>query len=344
MENLDLLIEGDDLFYAVEDQDFAAVKKAYEGLYGSDDSKFAGTKMSGLLLVTAIFRRKHDAAFFFLEKGAAVNVQNEDGFTPVNALAYMHTTGKAEDTDYELMKLLLDKGADLNIPTNNRIYPLLKVTGRDKEMFSLMLDYNPDIYRCRQVCIEMYHDYYPILEEKGLIEKDESKMDLYGLAMDGSIDTFKQRFDGKLLRTPNKHKDTLIECAIYGRNWEVVKFLLEQGIDINEPVWISERTVLAAVIKLKLISPNENTPKDARCYSPETMEFIKYLLDHGADVNAGEYSPLFTAALSIYYTNDQVDVFNMLLDYNPKIDEDFIDSIEYFTKALEILKERGFIK
>ena len=180
-----------------------------------------------------------------------------------------------------------------------------------------------------------------------MIEKDESKMDLYALAEDGTAKTFIERFDKSLLREKNEYGDTLIECAIYGKNWEVVKFLLSQGIGINEKVWKREDTVLYGVIEIINIIVNPETPKEEKTISDESMAFIKYLLENGADINAGApYSPLGTAVPNTNYTNDQIELFKMLLDYNPKIDDDFMENLKIYgcEKAYEVLRERGLIE
>ena len=338
-------MNGLDLIWSAMNDDFETFRKFFEECFGEGSEGFSGTKLSGQMLISAIFNRMHETAFFLVNKGANLNCQNEKGETPVNALAYMHFSGRHE-TDYELMKLMLDKGADLNIRNDDNELPIMRMIDIDKDLFSLMLDYQPELYECRHFCIRLYPDYYQIIKDKGLIEKDESKMDLYGLAENGSLETFKQRFDKSLLREKNEYDDTLMECAIYGRNWEVAKYLLEQGIDINEEVWWCGETLLHAVLESKkkfTEKPSENETS----YSQETLDFIKYLLENGADVNAGKHSSLgFSIPNDKKYTNDQIEVFNLLLDYNPIITNEMTEDIEFWhlNIGLDILKKRGFIK
>lgn len=332
-----------DLIYSAMSDRFKDFKKNFEEFYGENESKFVGSKSSGRMLISAILNRMHETAFFLVNKGANLNCQNEYGETPVNALAYMHSHGRHE-TDYELMKLMLDKGGNINICNNDNELPIMRMIDTDKELFSLMLDYNPELYRCRHFCITDYPDYYQIIKDKGLIEKDENKMDLYGLAENGSLETFKQRFDKSLLREKNKYDDTLMECAIYGRNWEVAKFLLEQGIDINEEVWFRESLLYAVIETRKKFS--EKPAENETAYNKETLDFIKYLLENGADVNAGKYSSLMISIPNKNYAKDQIEVFNLLLDYNPIINEKIIKRMNFldFSKGFDIFKQRGFIK
>lgn len=298
------------------------------------------------MLISAILNKKQETAFYLVNKGTALNVQNEYGDTPVNALAYMYCHGNKNERNYELMKLMLDNGADLNIKNLNGMRPMDWILGEDIELFSLMLDYHPEIYECKHDCITSYYDYYQLMIEKGVIEKDESKMDLYALAEDGTAKTFMERFDKSLLREKNEYGDTLIECAIYGKNWEVVKFLLSQGIDINENIWKKESSVLYGAIEIIMSAINSKTPKEERTISDESMAFIKYLLDSGADINAGDpYSALKTAIPRKNHTNDQIELFKMLLDYNPKLDEKFMKILERtnLDELSTFIRERGLV-
>ena len=209
-------------------------------------------------------------------------------------------------------------------------------------MFSLMLDYHPEIYACKHKAITSYYDYYQLMIDKGAIEKDESKMDLYALAEDGTVKTFIERFDKSLLREKNEYGDTLIECAIYGKNWEVVKFLLSQGIDINEKVWKRNYTILFGTIGITMIIIRPETPKEQRTISDETMAFIKYLLDNGADIN----EVLRIALPRKNHTNDQIELFKMLLDYKPEIDEEYMKTLERrnLDELSAIIRGRGLIE
>ena len=340
-------MNGLDLIWSAMNDDFETFRKFFEECFGEGSEGFSGTKLSGQMLISAILNKKQETAFYLVNKGAALNVQNEYGDTPVNALVHGHCYGNKCNRDYELLKLMLDKGADLNIRNFNGRRPIMMTVGKDKDMFSLMLDYHPEIYACKHKCVTRYHDYYQLMLEKGVIEKDESKMDLYALAEDGTAKTFMERFDKKLLREKNEYGDTLIECAIYGKNWEVVKFLLSQGIDVNEKIWKREDTVLYGVIEIINIIVKPETPKEQRTISDETMAFVKYLLDNGADINAA--NPLSSLELAIpkkNHTNDQMELFKMLLDYNPKIDEKFMKTLERrkTDELCELLRSRGLIE
>lgn len=340
-------MNGLDLVWSAMNDDFETFRKFFEECFGEGSEGFAGTKLSGQMLISAILNKKQETAFYLVNKGAALNVQNEYGETPVNALADMHCYGNKCDRDYELMKLMLDNGADLNIRNYDNMLPIIRVHGKDWKMFSLMLDYHPEIYECKHDCITSYYDYYQLMIEKGVIEKDESKMDLYALAEDGTAKTFMERFDKSLLREKNEYGDTLIECAIYGKNWEVVKFLLSQGIDVNENVWKKENSVLYGAIEIIMRAINSKTPKEERTISDESMAFIKYLLENGADINKGGFnSSLNLVIFKINDWNDQLELLNMLLDYNPKIDEDFMETLDDFgtEKVYELLRSRGLIE
>ena len=108
------------LMYAARDGKFAAVRALVEA--GADLDAASADKSTALLL--AAINGQFDIATYLVENGADVNIASLDGATPLFAVVniqwarltfHPQPTTKFEKTHYlDLMKLMLDKGADPN--------------------------------------------------------------------------------------------------------------------------------------------------------------------------------------------------------------------------------------
>ena len=76
-----------------------------------EEKKFEESGLSKWGLMHAIWNCDHELAKQLVEAGVELNFQGENGYTPVFALAYMHQRNE-QPTDYELMKMMLDRGED----------------------------------------------------------------------------------------------------------------------------------------------------------------------------------------------------------------------------------------
>ena len=95
-------------------------------------------------------------------------------------------------------------------------------------------------------------------------------MDAYDLAELGTLELFIKKFDRKLLNKRNKYGFSLLHEALYGHKWDIVEFLINEGIDVN------------------LKDSNGNTALHYLCDTNDITQAIttaKLLLAHGADIN-----------------------------------------------------------
>lgn len=92
------------------------------------------------------------------------------------------------------------------------------------------------------------------------------KADIFTLAKFGDLESFKEKFEIKLINSKSKQGSGLLHYAISGKQFDIALFLIENGIDVN-------MTNLDGQTALHLLGANQD------------LEVIKALIQKGIDVN-----------------------------------------------------------
>ena len=316
-----------------------------------EEKKFEESGLSKWGLMHAIWNCDHELAKQLVEAGVELNFQGENGCTPVFALAYMHQR-KKQPTDYELMKMMLDRGANPDTPNYDGDYPLQDLAAGKyfDDIFKLILEYKPNVYQnfghasCRLLC-EKHTEIYQLLKDKGLIETDVAKMDMYQLAEEGTLEEFKRRYTGDMLDKRDSHGNKLIAHALHGKKWETVYFLLQQSDKVDQEInSLGIDYAISHVISSKIPSKIKERTKETRRYTDTQKEIIRYYVEHGADLNASSALLSVTPTNTNVITDDEMELINYLIDHGAILDNKDKQIIKKYNSILyEYYKEKGLI-
>ncbi|XP_069670189.1 uncharacterized protein [Periplaneta americana] len=228
-----------------------------------------------------------------------LETKDSDYKTPLHWAAY-----KGE---LEMVSLLVEKGADVNIYDSWKLTPLYyTITGCHVNVVQFLIENDADVNACNN------NGDSPI---SAAVE--QGNLYVVKLLMDKGVD----------VNACNKNGESPIRVAAERDNLVVVKLLLDKGADVNACNKNGESPILAAVkrdnvdvVKLVLdkgadvnaCNKNGESPILAAAAKRDNVDVVQLLLDKGADVNAcnknGE-SPILAAAKL-----DNVDVVKLLLD------------------------------
>ena len=227
-----------------------------------------------------------------------VNSKDEQGKT---ALHYACQKGQ-----FENVKSLINRGADINIQTISKKTPLHLATKRgSQEIVNFLLSKGASVNAKTKFGTTPLH----MAAENGYYEIAEILID-YGAEIDCKI--IKQNFTPLLLAVKNKNKDiaekllqkgansnhqigyvTSLTQAIANQDVEMVKMLVENSVDIN--LNLIDRKILkdkTLLVKHKSLWEFQNdeifgggTPLFAAIRA-QNLDIIKFLVEKGADVNA----------------------------------------------------------
>ena len=276
--------------------------------YGASlDTAFGQTKYT--LLQVAIKNKKLELARLLLQNKASVDQKDELGNT---ALWYAYESG-----DEEMVKLLIEYGANLNAVFNGRHTPLqAALIGKKFEMACVFLQnkasvdqkdkwghtalwyaYSKRDVEMLQLLIEYGASLHAVFSERGLPP-------LQAAVIDKKLEMARVFLQNKAsINEKNKSGNTALWYAYYNDDAEMVKLLIEYGANLD------------AAFSKNGLTPLQTAVKDKK------LEMARLFLQNKVSVdqkNKYHYTALWYA-----YKNEDEEMVRLLIEYGANVDNNF---------------------
>lgn len=278
-DELDFENEGDRLATAIDSGSVASVRRLLDEGMSPNTLVYDSPP-----LLWAIWDERFYVVKLLLERGADVNLPDEEGYTSLMAACSM--------SNPRIAKLLLDNGADINAVELTYGMNALQSAceAGDEKIVDLLLKHGANLNHVDKYggnCLEeaAFYGYGSIVEKlrgKGLT----SDWPLHVACGLGDVERVKKLLaEGAKVDEPNNGwKNTPLHFAAGGGHVDVAKVLVEQGAKLDAT------NVLGA------------QPLHV-CAGADTLEFAKWLVAEGVDMNVPDYdgnTPLDWAAEQVY--------------------------------------------
>ena len=224
----------------------------------------------------------------------------------------------AKSGDIEMVRELLDAGADPNIPDDYGTTPLsIACESVDLDLMKLLLDYGADPNLHNIIGDEPFFGWISASEEPTSIMKSGIQ-----LLLDAGYDINKIDESGNLVNA-----DGIDDLVDNDDNIEIVQLLLDNGFIINTPGYniLNEPSDKHAIQMVKFLLASGADPNIRNQRGParipllvaiqgQDIDIVKLLLDNGADPNITEYDQEYTKTpLAFAIDADTLEILKILL-------------------------------
>ena len=295
------------------------------------------------------------------DNGAELNQRYDDGNT--STLTYcIHF-----DANINNIQTLIKNGANVNLLTNNKWSALMEaIVRKDKNVIQLLLDNGADanitteydntglMYLARDE--NDTSDIMELLLRYGARKDQQNDIGqpaLFFAAEHGNINNVKTLLkhgaNAKIVEADGSN--VLMKTIFQNRPAEIVKLLVKH-VDINQKNNEGATALCAAVAVqrhdlVKLLIDNEaNVNQYCGTITPlilatdaGNLEIVKYLVDHGADVNAVENDDHKWSALIMAAEKGHLDIVKYLVEHGANIEYDAVGDYDIKTIYVTALSQ-----
>lgn len=222
-----------------------------------------------------------------------INKENSFGLTPL--------LFAVEENNFEMVKLLILYGADINLKIREKIPFVVAIKNSNKEIIEYLISLeklnkesydealleiagpfiNPQLCQnCQQRLKEVNNsddiEFFKRLVSKGASIKDNENYLLLRATVNGNIKIIKYLIESGVnpdIKESNYESSALFD-AVRMKNKKVIEVLLENGADINT-------TNCAGVTPVFITISNDGDITEKK----ENFEMLKFLVEHGANIN-----------------------------------------------------------
>ncbi|OEJ14534.1 hypothetical protein BFL38_05715 [Brachyspira hampsonii] len=219
---------------------------------------------------------KFDISKLLIQQGANINTQDEHGLTALMNAAMIG--------DYEMVKFLLENGANINTKDNDGntvLYYNIRYDHYEKEeklenakkIFNLLIKYGADV--------NTKNNYGASLLDTAYTTELALNREMFKVLVENGFD-LESRIKGGEYYSPADYDYTPLMIAALRNDYDMVKFLVEKGADVNAKTH-SEHSSVETPLLLSL--DNEHPDYRYYYYKNENSSAAEFLINNGADIN-----------------------------------------------------------
>ncbi|AGA67448.1 ankyrin repeat-containing protein [Brachyspira pilosicoli P43/6/78] len=257
------------LMIAVYKKDYDMVKYLLDK--GANPNTANNEKKTALMI--AIANNNFDISKLLIQQGANINTKDEYGYTALMRAAMIGS--------YEMVKFLLENGANINTKDNDGntvLYYNIYYAGygeeerleNAKKIFNLLIKYGADVNTKNNYGASLLNISYRA--STALVQNRE----MFKVLVENGFD-LESRIDGGE-HSPDDYDYTPLMIAAAINDYDMVKFLVEKGADVNAKTH-SEYSSVETPLLLSLDYEHIESRYD------ENSSVAEYLINNGADIN-----------------------------------------------------------
>ncbi|ADG70335.1 ankyrin repeat domain-containing protein [Brachyspira murdochii] len=223
-------------------------------------------------LMIAIANDNFDISKLLIQQGANINTKDEYGYTALMRAAMIGS--------YEMVKFLLENGANINTKDNdgNTVlyynirydhYGKEEMLENAKKIFNLLIKYGADVNTKDNYGASLLNAAYSL---EGLTPNRE----MFKVLVENGFDLESRIKAGE--DYPAGYDYTPLMIAALRNDYDMVKFLVEKGADVNAKTHSEYRSVVTPLL-LSLDYEHIESRYD------ENSSVAEYLINNGADIN-----------------------------------------------------------
>lgn len=222
-------------------------------------------------LMIAIANNNFDISKLLIQQGANINTKDEYGYTALMRAAMIGS--------YEMVKFLLENGADANTKDNdgntvlyyNIYYADYGELENAKKIFNLLIKYGADVNTKNNYGASLLNISYRA--STALAQNRE----MFKVLVENGFD-LESRIKGWEEDYPDDYDYTPLMIAAAINDYDMVKFLVEKGADVNAKTHFEYSSVVTPLL-LSLDYEHIESRYD------ENSSVAEYLINNGADIN-----------------------------------------------------------
>lgn len=255
---------------------------------------------------------------YILSKGVDLNDEKEFGYVPLHIAV--------QENNMELVKLFLEKGADINAVDGWKQNCLFKTY--NIEMVKYLIEHGANVNQIDihgvipLLNVTWYYDLAKLYIEKGANiyhEDEEGDSILFYALMNDNYDLVEYLIKVKKINIRNKnnkgYNPIIWYCAAGGGNIKIANLIIRAGVDVNDSNEDGVNAIIASILNTRC---NRKVFKKRTYDILKNISFLKYIVKQGIDINHKDNYGNTSLHYAIKLSREK-EIIKLLLDYGADV-------------------------